>query len=1066
MNLMRPRGLVTGAAFAVLVTTSAAIASAQGTITGTVTAQGGAPLQDARVLVVGTALGTVTGPDGKYQIRRVPAGDVEVRALHVGYQEAKHTAHVTDGQTATVDFVMTQAVVQLQEIVTTATGEQRRAELGNAVSNVNVAQAVQTAPIRDVADVLNARIPGVMVESGSQTGSGTRVRIRGVSSISLSNDPIYIIDGIRMSANANSTSFGNGGSNFSRLGDINPEDIEDIEVVKGPSAATLYGTDAANGVIVITTKKGRAGAARWNVYAESGLLDDMHQYSPNYTLAGVNPTTGAPLILSGQCTLVKVSLGTCTGSDRKTRAQGGLGYDSLRTFSPIMTPDVSPLHIGNRKAAGVQVSGGSEALRYYLSGSKDDEYGVLGIDNLEKQRLDSAGTLIHDWQENPNYKLLNSFRGDLTAQINPQLDATVSFGYSTVELRTGNESNNTVGIGSQAFGGPGYRNNGLVAGLTDSLLGYRAGTPAEVFAEELQQNVNRTIVSSNMNWRPYSWLQARANVGTDLTDREDTRLHMNGEGWPLTATYRDGFAGDARTNINTISADLGATANYNPSRYRWLELKTTVGSQYVNSTLDQNEADGTTLPPGALTAAQGSTPGADQQTSLQKTLGVFVQEDAALRDRLFLSYGMRSDQNSAFGTKFQRVYYPKGSISWLLSEEQFFPHDAMLLDRISSFRLRAAYGASGVQPGPNDAARTFTAASASIQNTDQPYESFNALGNPDLRPERSTEFEGGFDSQWFQNRMQFNVTYYSKLTHDALISAIIAPSVGSGATSRRENIGSIKNAGWEAELGGQVVDTRPFAMDLTINASINHNKVVSLGSTPPQIGVTYWVVPGYPINGIWAQPILGWHDDNHDGILTPGEVDIGHDTLFDNSIDPTTGKPRHAVVGIGTFRGYSEPPYQSTLSSRMDLWKKRIHIQNLFDWRGGNLWYNNNERIRCTRPNCNAMYNPNASFQEQAMNVAANFDPSKTLDGFYQPGGFVKWREASITADLPERLALRLRARTANLVFSARNIKQWTKYRGIDPESDFQAGNGGDAPSEFQTFAAPTYFLLRLNLGF
>lgn len=1066
MNLMRPRGLVTGAAFAVLMTTSAAIAAAQGTLTGTVTAQGGIPLQDARVLVVGTALGVVTGPDGKYQIRRVPAGDFEVRVLRVGYQEQKHSVHVTDGQTATLDFTMPQSVVQLQEVVTTATGEQRRAELGNAVSNVNVAQTVQSSPIRNVGDVLNARIPGVMVESGSQTGSGTRVRIRGVSSLSLSNDPIYIIDGIRMSANSNSTSFGNGGSNFSRLGDINPEDIEDIEVVKGPSAATLYGTDAANGVIVITTKKGRTGAARWNVYAESGLLDDMHQYSPNYALAGVNPTTGAALILSAQCTLVKVSLGQCTGSDRKTRASGGLGYDSLRTFNPIMTHDVSPLHIGNRKAAGAQVSGGTDLLRYFLSASKDDEYGVLGIDNLEKHRLDSAGVLIHDWQTNPNYKLLNSFRSDLSAQITPQLDATVSFGYSTVELRTANESNNTVGIGSQAFGGPGYRNNGLVAGLTDSLLGYRAGTPAQVFAEKLQQNVNRTILSSNLNWRPYSWLATRANVGSDLTDRVDARLHMNGEGWPLTATYRDGFAANARTNINTISADLGATANYNPSRYRWLALKTTIGSQYVNSTLDQNEADGTTLPPGAVTAGQGATAGADEGTSLQKTLGVFVQEDAAIRDRLFLSYGLRSDQNSAFGTNFQRVYYPKGSISWLLSDEEFFPRDAMLFNRISSFRLRTAYGASGVQPGPNDAARTFTAASANIRNTDQPYESFQALGNPELRPERSSEFEGGFDSQWFHSRMQFNVTYYSKITHDALINAIIAPSVGSGATSRRENIGSIKNAGWEGTLGGQLVDTRPFAMDVEINTSINHNKVVSLGSTPPQIGVTYWIVPGYPINGIWARPILGWHDDNKDGILTPGEVTIGSDTLFDESIDPATGKARHAVIGVGTFRGYSEPPYQSTLMSHMELFNKHIRIQNLFDWRGGNLWYNNNERIRCTRPNCNSMYNPNASFQEQAMNVAANFDPSKTLDGFYQPGGFVKWREASVTADLPVRVARQLRARSADLVFSVRNIKQWTKYRGIDPESDFQAGNGGDAPAEFQTFAAPTYFILRLNLGF
>jgi TonB-linked SusC/RagA family outer membrane protein len=1082
MNFLRPRRLATGMASLLLLATSAAIARAQGTLAGTVTTQGAStPLQEARIIVLNTSLFATSGPDGKYIIRGVPAGTAEIRVIRVGYQEQKKSVMITNGQTTTLDFAMGQVVVQLAEVVTTATGEQRRVEVGNAVENVSVSKLVQDAPIRNVADVLTARMPGVIVQSGGQTGSGTRVRVRGVSSISLANDPIYIIDGIRLSSNNNSAAFGNGGSNFSRLGDINPEDIENIEVVKGPSAATLYGTDAANGVIVITTKKGRAGAPRWNVYGENGLIDDMHQYDPNYALAGVDPKTGKPLILSAQCTLVKVSQGTCTGSDLKTRAQGGLGYDSLRTFNPIMTPDVSPLHIGNRQAYGAQLAAGTDQLRYFLSASRDDEIGVLGIDNLEKRRMDSAGVTVHDWQTNPNTKLLNSFRGNISSQVTPNLDATVSFGYSTVQLRTANESNNTVGIGSQAFGGPGYRNNCCVGigGVIDSLLGYRAGTPASVFAELLQQNVNRSIMSSNLNWRPASWLSTRSNFGVDFADRNDVRLHMNGEGWPLTATYRDGYAGNSRTNITNLSADLGATANYNPSMFRWLNFKTTVGTQYNNYRLDQNTAEGTTLPPGAVTAGQGSTPGADEQTTIQKTWGIFVEEAAAIRDRLFLTGALRTDQNSAFGTNFNRVYYPKASLSWVMSDEDFFPRSSVF-SQISSFRLRAAYGASGVQPGPNDAARTYSASSASIKNTDQPTETYNALGNAELKPERSTEFEGGFDSRLFGSRIQFDLTYYDRKTHDALISAIVAPSVGSGATTNRQNLGAIQNKGWEATIGGQIIDRKVLGLDFLLNASTNDNKVLSLGNTPPQIGVTYWIVQGYPINGIWARPILGWHDDNHDGILTGrtkdcynagdpsclGEVDIGHDTLFDNSIDPATGKPKHSVIGVGTFRGYSQPKYQTTLSSGIDLFNRKLRIQNLFDWRGGNLWYNNNERIRCTRPNCNSMYNPSASFQEQAMNVAANFDPSKTLDGFYQPGGFVKWREASATLQLPQRLIARTRAKTATFVFSARNLKQWTKYRGIDPESDFAVGNGGDTPSEFQTFAQPTYFIFRLNLGF
>jgi len=228
--------------------------------------------------------------------------------------------------------------------------------------------------------------------------------------------------------------------------------------------------------------------------------------------------------------------------------------------------------------------------------------------------------------------------------------------------------------------------------------------------------------------------------------------------------------------------------------------------------------------------------------------------------------------------------------------------------------------------------------------------------------------------------------------------------------------------------------------------------------------VTNWVVAGYPIRGIWAQPITGWQDKNSDGILTVDEVTVRPDSLFSSEIDPKTGK--NVFIGPGIFRGYAEPRYLTTLTSGIDLFNRRLRIQNLFDWRGGNKYYNQTERIRCTRPNCNGLFNPAASFQEQAMVVAAIYSPLKSLDGYYQPGAFVKWREASATLDLPQRLISRTRARTASLVFSARNLKLWTNYRGTDPESDFTATGGGDSPSEFQTFASPTIFQLRLNFGF
>jgi TonB-linked SusC/RagA family outer membrane protein len=1063
---MRLRGLVTGATSLVLATGVAAIAAAQGgTLTGTVSAaNNGGPLQEARVIVVGTSLFTSSGPDGKYLLRRVPAGTAELRVIRVGYQEQKKSVQIVEGQTATLDFTMSQSVVQLQEVVTTATGEQRKVEVGNAVENLSISKLTETAPVRTLSDVLTARVPGVQVQQGTQTGSGQRIRVRGISSVGLSNEPIFIIDGARLSANNGNTAFGNGGANFSRLGDISPEDIENIEIVKGPSAATLYGTDAANGVIVITTKKGRAGTARWNVYGEGGVLKDYNWYSDNYTLAGMNPTTKAKLVLSGQCNLQMVSVGTCVKSD------GTKGYDSVRIFTPIKDPDLTPLGTGYRQAGGLQLSGGTDALRFFLSGTRDDETGVFKLDNYERRRFDSLGVVIHPWTARPNSRLVNSFRSSINATVNSQFDAAVNFGYSTVEGLTSNESNNTVGIGSQAFGGPGYRNNGQVSGLADSLLGYRAGTPGLIWQEKLQQNVNRMIATANLNWRPRSWLATRANFGTDLADRVDGRLHMNGEGWPLTTTYRDGEAGNSRANITNLSADVGATANYNPRRLAWMNLKTTIGTQYNNYRQDQNTAFGTTLPPGATTVSAGATNnGTGESTTLQKTWGIFIEQSAALRDRLYLTAAVRTDQNSAFGVDFERVFYPKASLSWVISDEDFFPRDNKFVSVISDLRLRIANGASGVQPGPNDAQRTFNAGSASIKNTDAPTETYQALGNPELRPERSTEWELGFDSKLFSNRIQFDATYYSRLTHDALIGAVIAPSVGTGSSTRLQNLGSTKNAGFEVTLGGQVLDRRQVGLDFHFTTSVNANKVVSLGSTQPQIGTTNWVVAGYPINGLWEDVITGWNDKNKDGILTysadpsVNEVFIKSDTLY-GDINPVTGKP--SVIGIGTFRGYAAPRYLTTFTSGIDLFDHRLRIQNLFDWRGGNRYYNNTERIRCTRPNCNGLFNPAASFEEQAMVVAAFTAPQKTLDGFFQPGAFVKWREATVTYQLPQRWAAHAKARDASIVFAARNIKLWTNYRGSDPESDYTVTGGNDSPNEFQTFAAPTMFQLRLNIGF
>jgi TonB-linked SusC/RagA family outer membrane protein len=1016
-----------------LLATSVTAQAQQGRVTVKVTdAANQQPVSQVQVQVLGTTLGGLTGPDGRFLLRGVPVGTHEIRVLRVGYGEQKKPVQVAADQEATVDFTISAVAISLTPVVTTATGEQRRVELGNAVSQIDAAKVAAEAPIRNVDDLINSRVAGVSVQTGTQTGTGSRIRIRGQSSLNLSNDPIYVIDGVRMTSDVGSAGFGTGGAEASRVGDLNPDEIENVEVVKGPSAATLYGTDAANGVIVITTKRGRAGSPRWNIYGEGGYLQDRNTYPWNYTLTGKG--TDGKARSAASCTLPLVSAGTCLP-------------DSVRIYSPFHDPDATPIGAGNRYQAGANLSSGSDVVRYFLSGEREEETGVLELPDFEMRRLKAEGTPIHDWTKRPNALARNTARINVNGNVGSKLDLALNVGYINLDQRYTNESNNTVGIGSQAFGGQGYKDNGSVSGTGTPLTGYRAWTPAYTWQEKLGQGVNRFIGSTNATWRPFTWNQTRLTFGTDLTDRVDDRLLFRGEGPPINDTYRLGFKFNERDNIRNTTLDLTTGANFNPKA--WLNSRTTLGAQYVNYTFDGNQCGGEDLPPGAQTCDAGTQPSTDETTTLNKTLGFFLEQAFGIRDRLFLTAAVRTDQNSAFGTDFQSVWYPKLSASWIISDEDFFPKMGWL----NSLRLRSAYGAAGVQPGANDALRTISANAENVKGTDAPILTNNALGNVDLKPERTTEFEAGFETKMANNRLSFDVTYYQKRTKDALISAIIAPSSGVGATNVRRNLGAVRNRGLEVLANAQIVDRRNFAFDLTVNGSTNSNKLLSLGGTPPQINVSTRVIEGYPLFGWWAQPITGWDDKNGDHILT-------------YNADPA--KNEVFVGDSSVFRGYTQPRHIVTATPGVEFLNRKLRLQALFDYRGGFKAYNNTERIRCTsRQNCNGLENPNSSFEEQAMVVATRDHPSKTLDGFYQDGDFVKLREISARFGLPTHWANLAKARSADIVFAGRNLGTWSKYRGVDPENNYQVtDNTADAGSDFQTIGSASYWTVRINLGF
>ena len=1026
MNRLRQ---IVSIAIAVAMPALAIAQGTTGTITGTAREEGtGRPISNARVTIVGTGIAVPTRDDGSYTIRGAPAGAQEVRVLALGHVTQKLPVTVPAGGTATLDFSLAATAIQLEQVVTTATGEQRKTEVGNDIPRLNAVQTVETKPVTNITDLLNARTPGVEVLAGTMSGTGQRIRIRGVNSLSLSNDPIVIIDGIRMESATGSSSIGIGGSNPSRLSDIDPNQIESVEVVKGPSASTLYGTDAANGVIVITTKRGRVGAARWDTYLQHGRISDHNTYPTAYTLFGHSPQGALRTTALGNCSLPNVSLGTCI-------------LDSVAALNIFAEKDLTPLHPAYQEEYGAGVSGGSETLRYFLQGNYAGEQGVYRVPDFEITRLLAKNGSIPGEQLRPNALTRATFRGNMNLQLSPLADVAVSTAFISSSQRLPQTENNTTGLTSSAYGGPGYRTNGFISGTTLFREGYRAFTPGDMFQETVGQDINRFIGSLSPNWRPLTWLTTRGNFGIDFINRVDSDLCRQGQCSDF-GSSRLGFKVNNRTNFFLYTFDASGTAQFHLNDA--LTSKTTFGAQYFRSIFARNGANSSVLPPGATTVNAGAVQGADEASTFKVNAGTFMEQTFALHDRLFLTGGFRVDNNSTFGTKQSSAFYPKGSLSWVISEEPFFPKFGFL----SQLRLRTAFGQSGNSPGSNDALPFFVAANANVQDQGTAAVVFSAVGNPNLKPERAGEFEGGMDVDLFDNRASVTLTGYKKKTRDALVQRTLPPSAGVSAT-RFENLGSVSNSGFEASIRAQLLQLSNIGLDGLFNYAINNNKLVSLGTVPPIIGADIREVPGYPLFGVWQRRILGYNDFNGDGILTANEIIVSDSAMF---------------------IGRSAPHVEMSFTPGMDFWHNMFRLTAQIDYKGGYWLKNSNERIRCNqRLNCSGLSNPQSPLWEQARVVALRDHPLRTEGGFWEKGDYSKLRELALTFTAPKSW-LEHRFMPGNrlsITLAGRNLKTWTQYTGMDPEAvTAPGGTGVEVEDPFQAVPPPRYVTLRFNLGF
>jgi len=925
-------------------------------VAGVVVDTRGNPVAQAQVQVQGTAKQSETDSRGHFQISDVTGTEVALVVRRIGYRPLTQTVRVADPE---IRLIIAEVALNLEEVVVTGTvgGEARRA-LGNAVARVKASELVDLAPIRTVGDLLNGRVPGAVIMPGSgRLGSGPRIVIRGQSSLTLSSAPLVYVDGVRLTG-IEVTGPDEGAQSLSRLADFNPDDIETIEVLKGPAAATLYGTEASNGVIQILTRKGRAGDGRptWDLSVRQGgnwFMNPEGRVLHNFYR---DPT-------SGQITELDIFA-----------QEKALGRSIFRT--------------GHIQGYNLSVGGGSNLIKYYSSLGFDRDEGI---------------------EQNADY---NRLTGRLNVTLTPsaKFDLTANLGVAQIHTDVNQEQGPASVMWGVLFAQPQFVNT--------ASRGHNGGPPEAKWANlQNLENVRRYTGGLQINHRPTSWFSHRLNVGIDQT-MEDNQRTM-----PITADSlrqflsgisRDGIRIALWKNLNVATIDYSGTGTARLSKA--IGASTSAGFQYYRNFIQTNRSEGRGFAaPGLTSVAAAATTFGSEDFIENTTVGVYLQQQISLNNRLFLTGAIRGDDNSAFGEDFSLVTYPKISGAWVISEEPFWK-----LGFVNDLKLRAAYGESGRQPQSFAALQTYRATAGADGAT----VSALTLGNPDLGPERGQEAEIGFDAGLFNRRVDLEFTYYNKRTRDAILSRDVAPSTGF-PEPQFTNVGLVSNKGVELQVNLAPIDRRSVRWNLTVSGSTNNNKIVELNANDPNLtfvtsGARTQHREGYSVGSFFDKKVVS---ATYNATTRRAE-----NIMCDGGVGAA---PMPCASAPPVYLGRPSPTFEGAVSSDVTLWN-RLQLRAQVDFKGGNSVFDVNNWVRCTTyQQCDAAVRPE------------NYDPvyvAQVQTAFLGPrwvekANFAKLREVSVSYAFSPALARRMGARQARFTLAARNLHIWTNYDGIDPEA-------------------------------
>ena len=616
-----------------------------------VNGQTGSPLANAQVSVVGTQLGSTTNTDGRLILAQVPVGQREIRVDYIGFATNSDTVNVTAGEAVNLRIELFTRAVELEGLVVTGTAiAAQQREIGNSIALIT-AEQIETAGAANFEDILRGRALGLSVMgSPGQVGAGGDILLRGVNSVNNLNQPLIYIDGVRMPSGLpeGNTGGANPSEQATFLGSLNPSDIERIEIIKGPAASTLYGTEASSGVIQIFTKRGQEGPPRWTLNMEQGISRIGH----------VGPDMDPTGMHVNDCTRQFI-FNTET-----------MQYEIDNTPDPGCPDSGSWLKTGHSQNYQLSVRGGSPTTSYYISGGASKQTGVIELADQGQTQMSLRGNLTFDGFPNLRISLNNMYsRRDITWFPNGDSDQGLLF--NVARGAEGDTPNND---------------------------------DREVLVVDLDQFINHFNTGANLNWTPRDNFRHRLNLGLDFSNSH----FITNEPW----MYFDNPEGSRAVDIENqrvMTVDYAGSWQMNLSSD--FRSTTSWGGQYnqrehLGLRGDSDEFFG----PGAKILQNGSEFFNQEDKTVTESYGFFLEEQVGWRNRFFITGGFRADTHSAFGEDYtlnqEYTIYPRVNAAYTISDHDFWP------DFWETFRIRSAYGVSGQPPRPRDPLTLFQVAGA------------------------------------------------------------------------------------------------------------------------------------------------------------------------------------------------------------------------------------------------------------------------------------------------------------------------------------------------------------------